>query len=173
MTREDVRTVVDYHYWARDRLFDACTPLTSDQFTRDLSSSFPSVRDTLVHLYTADWGWYLLWQGHSLTDPPAAGRFPDLAAVWSAWRDQERQIRSFVGNLGDEGIGAFWPRLLHLVNHASYHRGQVTTMLRQLGVNAPKSQDMIMFYKERAEVPGGMGFSLTPKWRPGSVANSI
>ena len=40
--------------------------------------------------------------------------------------------------------------LLHLVNHASYHRGQVTTLLRQLGVAAPKSQDMIIFYKEQA-----------------------
>jgi uncharacterized damage-inducible protein DinB len=149
-TPQDVRTVVDYHYWARDRLLEACAPLTSDQFTRDLSSSFPSVRDTLVHLYTADWGWHLLWQGQSPIDPRAADSFPDLASVRSAWQDQERKVRSFVANLGEEGIGGFWQRLLHLVNHASYHRGQVTTMLRQLGVDAPKSQDMIMFYKERA-----------------------
>jgi uncharacterized damage-inducible protein DinB len=150
VTLEDLRTVVDYHYWARDRLLEACAPLTSDQFTRDLSSSFPSVRDTLVHLYTADWGWHLVWQGQSPTDPPAADSFPDLASVQSAWQDQESKVRSFVANLGEEGIGGFWQRLLHLVNHASYHRGQVTTMLRQLGVDAPKSQDMIIFYKERA-----------------------
>jgi len=150
VTREDVRTVVDYHYWARDRLLEACVPLTFDQFTRDLSSSFPSVRDTLVHLYAADWGWHLVWQGQPPTDFPAAASFPDLASVRSAWQDEESKVRSFVANLGDEGIDGFWRRLLHLVNHASYHRGQVTTMLRQLGVAAPKSQDMIMFHKERA-----------------------
>jgi len=150
VTPDDVRTVVDYHYWARDRLLEACAPLTSDQFTRDLSGSFPSVRDTLVHLYVADWGWHLLWQSRPLTEPPAADSFPDLASIQSAWQDQESKVRNFVGNLSEERIGGFWLRLLHLVNHASYHRGQVTTMLRQLGVEAPKSQDMIVFYEERA-----------------------
>jgi uncharacterized damage-inducible protein DinB len=151
MTLDDVRTLVDYHYWARDRLLDALVPLTSDQFTRDLSSSFPSVRDTLVHLYTADWGWHLLWRGQPLTAPPAAESFPDLASVRRAWQDQESQVRGFVATLAEEDIRGFWKKLLHLVNHASYHRGQVTMMLRQLGVGAPNSQDMIIFYKERAQ----------------------
>jgi uncharacterized damage-inducible protein DinB len=101
-------------------------------------------------LYTADWGWHLLWQGEKLTDPAPAASFLDLASLQTAWRDQERHVRSFVENLQEEDVGRFWPKLLHLINHASYHRGQVTTMLRQLGVEAPKSQDLIMFYKERA-----------------------
>jgi uncharacterized damage-inducible protein DinB len=141
--------MVDYHYWARDRMLEALVPLTIDQFTRDLSNSFPSIRDTIVHLYTADWGWHLLWQGKPLTAPPAAESFPDLAAVQYAWQAQESKLREFVENLGEEDVRGFWLRLLHLVNHASYHRGQVTTMLRQLGVPASKSQDMIMFYRAR------------------------
>jgi len=149
----DVRTVVDYHYWARDRLLEACAQLTSDQFTRDLSSSFPSVRDTLVHLYTAGWGWHLLWLGQSPTEPRAAESFPDLASVRSAWQDEESKVRSFAANLGEEGIRVFWPRLLHLVNHASYHRGQVTTMLRQLGARPPKYMDLIVYYQERRTAP--------------------
>jgi uncharacterized damage-inducible protein DinB len=40
--------------------------------------------------------------------------------------------------------------LQHVVNHGSYHRGQVTTLLRQLGAPAPKSVDLIAFYRERA-----------------------
>jgi len=155
VTQEDVRSLVDYHYWARDRLLEACAPLTPDQFTRDLSSSFPSVRDTLVHLYTADWGWHLLWQGQALTDPPVPETFPDLASLRRAWQGQESHVRTFVANLGEQGIGGFWRRLMHLVNHASYHRGQVTTMLRQLGLDAPKSQDMIIFDKERASSESG------------------
>ena len=43
----------------------------------------------------------------------------------------------------------FWEMLQHVVNHASYHRGQVTTMLRQLGAEPPPSQDLIAFYRER------------------------
>jgi uncharacterized damage-inducible protein DinB len=150
MTVEDLGVLVDYHYWARDRMFDALTPLTADQFTQQLASSFSSVRDTVVHLYTADWGWHLLWQGQTLTDPPPAASFPDLVSVQTAWLEQEGKVRRFVANLRDSDVNGFWPQLLHLINHGSYHRGQVTTMLRQLGVKAPKSQDMIIFQRERS-----------------------
>ena len=51
---------------------------------------------------------------------------------------------------GEEMESAFSQMLQHVVNHATYHRGQVTTMLRQLGAPAPKSQDLIRFYRERA-----------------------
>jgi uncharacterized damage-inducible protein DinB len=51
---------------------------------------------------------------------------------------------------GQEMESTFSQMLQHVVNHATFHRGQVTTMLRQLGVPAPKSQDLIRFYRERA-----------------------
>jgi uncharacterized damage-inducible protein DinB len=35
----------------------------------------------------------------------------------------------------------------HVVNHASYHRGQITTMLRQLGAPPAKPMDMIAYYR--------------------------
>jgi len=131
-------------------MLEALLPLTADQFTGHLANSFPSIRDTVVHLYTADWGWHLLWQGQMLTDSAPAAGFPDLESVENAWREQERKVRSFVENLQEADVSSFWPKLLHLINHASYHRGQVTTMLRQLGVEPAKSQDMIIFHKERS-----------------------
>jgi uncharacterized damage-inducible protein DinB len=77
MTVEDLQVLVDYHYWARDRMFEALAPLTAEQFTRHVANSFPSVRETVVHLYTADRGWHLLWQGLPLTAPPSVDSFPD------------------------------------------------------------------------------------------------
>ena len=52
MNLQDLRTLLDYHYWARDRALEAAGKLTPDQWTRDLGSSFASVRDTLVHTYS-------------------------------------------------------------------------------------------------------------------------
>ena len=49
---------------------------------------------------------------------------------------------------GQPGSSPFWQMLQHVVNHASYHRGQVTAMLRQLGAQPGKSMDMIAFYRE-------------------------
>jgi uncharacterized damage-inducible protein DinB len=164
MNLDDLRTLLDYHYWARDRVLDAAARLTPEQFTRDLGSSFRSVRDTLAHVYFAEWNWYSRWQGQSPTAMPPADQFQNVDSVRTAWVSTELKVRSFVGSLGDQGIervfeyrmlngqpGAsiFRQMLQHMVNHASYHRGQVTTMIRQLGVDPPKSMDMITFFRER------------------------
>ena len=164
MNLTELRTLLDYHYWARDRLLQAVEQLTPEQFTQDICSSFGSVRDTLVHIYSAEWIWYSRWQGKSpaaMLDPKT---FQSLAAVRSAWNDHEAKLRAFLNSLGEQGIDNVMPyrttegepkaeifrhMLQHVVNHASYHRGQVTTMLRQLGASPPKSMDMIAFYRER------------------------
>ena len=53
---------------------------------------------------------------------------------------------------GQPASSPFWQMLQHIVNHASYHRGQVTNMLRQLGAQPAKSLDMIAFYRTRRAV---------------------
>jgi uncharacterized damage-inducible protein DinB len=159
---QELRLLFDYHYWARDRLLDAVTPLTPDQFTLDVGSSFGSVRDTLAHIYAAEWAWYSRWLGHSPTALLPSDMFPDLAAIRAAWVDQEGKVRAFLAGLGEEGInrvfeytllsghaGAtpFWQIAQHVVNHATYHRGQVVTIMRQLGAAPPKPTDLIAFYR--------------------------
>src|SRR2546422_11681231 len=104
MTIEDLRLLLDYHYWARDRLLEAVAALTPEQFTRDMGGSFRSIRDTLAHIYAAEWAWYSRWQGN----PPAAllpsDMFPDVATLRATWTDQEVKTRAFLASLGEEGI---------------------------------------------------------------------
>jgi uncharacterized damage-inducible protein DinB len=158
--------MLDFHYWARDRTLDAVEPLTSEQFTRDMGSSFRSIRDTLAHLYFAEWGWYSRWHGQSPTAWPSAERFPDVASLRAAWKEHETQMRALVEEVGEANLGRafeyrlidgtpgktpFWQMVQHMVNHGTYHRGQVTTMLRQLGMPPGKSKDLITFYRERRD----------------------
>jgi uncharacterized damage-inducible protein DinB len=164
MTADDIRVLIDYHYWARDRVLDASEALTPEQLTRDLGNSFKSVRDTLAHLHASEWIWLSRWQGTSPTTMLPAERFADVAAVRAGWSELEAQLRPFVAALTDEkanelmdyrllngtpGRSRLWHMMQHMVNHASYHRGQITTMLRQLGAAPPKSMDLIAFYRER------------------------
>jgi uncharacterized damage-inducible protein DinB len=164
MNLQDLRTMLDYHYWARDRLLDALEPLSPDQITRDLGSSFKSILETIAHTYAAEWAWHSRWHGHSPTALLPADQFPDLASVRAAWSQHEAKMRAFLDELGEDGVsrvfeyrllsgqaGAspLWEMLQHVVNHASYHRGQVTTMLRQLGAAPAKSMDMIAYYRTR------------------------
>jgi uncharacterized damage-inducible protein DinB len=92
MTREDALNLVDYHYWARDRILDAVGVLTPEQYVQDLASSFTSVRDTLVHTYGAEWTWYLRWIGTSPTGFPSSADFPDVSSLRAAWRSQEQKF---------------------------------------------------------------------------------
>lgn len=168
MKARDVRTLLDYHYWARDRVLDAVEALTPQQFTRDLGSSFRSVRDTLAHMYGAEWIWYSRWHGETPTELPTPDKLPHLAAVRQVWRDHEKRMRAFVEGLDDHGLervisykllsgqpgaSVLWHMIQHVVNHASYHRGQVTTLLRQLGAAPPRSTDLITYYREMGAKP--------------------
>ena len=165
MTFDELHTLLDYHYWARDRMLAAVESLPHDQLTADRGNSFPSIYDTLVHLYGAEWIWYSRWNGTSPTELPKSDAFPDLDSLRRTWTDMERQMREFVARLGEDGIQRpiaytgpggkhqaqiFWQMFQHLVNHGTYHRGQITTMLRQIKREPPKSMDLIAFYRERA-----------------------
>jgi len=164
MTRAELTLLADYHYWARDRVFTAVARLTPDQYIREIVSSFRSVRDTLVHTYSADWIWYQRWQGQSPTAPVPLDRFPDVESLRHAWIELEHEVRAHVASRDEAGLSAvieyrllngtpgatpFWQMLQHVVNHGSYHRGQVTTLLRQLGATPPESLDLITFYRQR------------------------
>ncbi len=168
MNRTDLVLLLDYHYWARDRVLDAAERLSQDQFTQVIVSSFPSVRDTLVHIYSADWIWLRRWHGESPTALLSPEPFHDVASVRTAWTELEAATRRHVGGLDDAdfnkvtdyrllsgtpGSSQFWQMLQHVVNHGTYHRGQIVTMLRQLGAPPPKPMDLIAFYREAPPQP--------------------
>ena len=167
MNVRDLQTMIDYHYWARDRVFDAISALTPEQYAKDLGSSFKAIRDTATHTYAAEWAWYQRWHGTSPTALITPDQFADAAALKAAWVGHERKMRAFVDGLSDAdvdrlieyklfsgaaGASPIGQMVQHVVNHASYHRGQITTMLRQLGAKPAKSMDMIAYFRERAAV---------------------
>lgn len=164
MNYEELNSLVDYNYWARDRLLEAVSALTPEQFTRDLGSSFGSVRDTIAHICDAEFIWLSRWKGEQPAGFRSPARMPDLAAGRREWAELETGMRGYMASLDPAAVqgvveyrdfkGAaqsnpLWQMLQHVVNHGSYHRGQVTTMLRQLGAPAPKYMDLIVYYREK------------------------
>ena len=164
VTPELLRFMFQYNQWADRRLLDACASLTNEQFTRNLGSSFSSVRDTVVHLYGAEYVWNERIQGRSPAALISGAGFPDLAAIRAKLEEMDAYYIDFVSKMtqqdldrvirykgftGDDFSNPLWQSLHQLTNHASYHRGQVVTLLRQLGVK-PVSTDLIMYYREQA-----------------------
>ena len=163
MTRlEEIRDLFGYHRWANGRILDAAAALSTDQLDRDLASSFGSVRGTLAHALGADWVWLSRWLGESPT------AFPDWDVsthprLLERWREIEGRQKQFLDGLDESDLdrvvtykvfsGKTFSNPLaelfrHVVNHATYHRGQVVTMLRQLGLKPPQT-DLILYYRER------------------------
>jgi len=150
------RELFKYNYWARDRQLEACTALTEEQFLGPLGSSHSSVRDTLAHLVFAEWVWLERWLGRSPNkvdrEEYSAEKLPTLEAVRDRWRTVEHNMRAYLSGLqesvlreplhytnfkGERWTYPLWQTIMHLANHQTYHRGQITTLLRQLGAAAP------------------------------------
>jgi uncharacterized damage-inducible protein DinB len=91
-----------------------------------------------------------------------------VAGLKSRWQEHEARLLKFVARLSQEDLNnvheyrtlsfgqyknPLWQSMQHMVNHGTYHRGQVATMLRQLNAK-PLSSDLIHFYRERAQAAG-------------------
>ena len=165
MTYDDLRLLIDYHYWARDRVLDAVSAITSEQFIRPLGNSFNSVRDTMAHICAAERIWITRLKSEKPQGLQKPDRLPDVDAARREWAELEGEMREQLARLGPEAVertieyqdlrgndqsDVLWQMLQHVVNHGTYHRGQITTMLRQLDAAPPKSMDLIAFYRDRS-----------------------
>ena len=157
------RELFDFNWWARDRQLAVCAPLTPEQLLQSVGGSFASVRDTLAHLVAAEWLYLERWQGRSPTAMPPAAEFPTLDSIRERWRGIEVLLRSVLAGLDDHQLARpitytnmcgqtrtllLWQMMYHLLNHQSYHRGQVTTQLRLLGA-VPPAVDFYVFLDSR------------------------
>jgi uncharacterized damage-inducible protein DinB len=162
---DEVRDLFGFNRWANHALLDAAATLSDEQYGRDLGSSFPSVRATLEHMGQAEWIWLRRLLGASPPAPPSGWASIVLAELRARWEEVEREQAAYLAQLTEPALDATlsyrtlsgepytshrWQVLRHVVNHSTYHRGQVTTMLRQLGVTPP-STDLIRYYRLAAE----------------------
>jgi len=165
MNSKYIQELYEYNRWANARVLDAVSKLGTEDFTRDLKNSFRSVRDTLIHAMSAEWIWLTRWKGISpkAMVGPSPSDFPTAPILKNRWAEIERDQTEFVSGLTDESFKGtlsytntkgdsfkypLWQMMSHVVNHSTYHRGQVTTMLRQLGAQ-PAGTDLITFYNTK------------------------
>jgi uncharacterized damage-inducible protein DinB len=164
MQVSDIHLLYEFNYWAKSRLLDVVETLTAEQFTKDLGSSHGGIQGTLVHSMGAEEIWLKRWKGEHPTSMYTANDFPTVESLVSRWNLLEHQMMEFCHLLktdddikkvvaykdmkGNEHSQPLWQMMQHLVNHSTYHRGQVVTMLRQLGVK-PVGTDLIAFYRKK------------------------
>lgn len=157
LDRELLTTLLDYSRWATEQVLDACSVLSEEELERDLKTSYTSVQGTLVHLFQSDRIWLSRLSGEPRSTMSDSDESWDLPALTTAWGQVHSAYATWVSTLedpeqqlayhrlnGEEREQPVWQVLLHVVNHASYHRGQITTLLRQLGYT-PVNTDMHLY----------------------------
>ena len=162
MTPKDLRTQFDYGYWANAKLFEVVSNLTTEQFTQSVAGSYGSIRNTLVHMMSAEWGWMERSGGFKRSPKLNASDFPTFASVRERWKEVETHLRHFLDTLQDEDVGSIvefaigeGPKqtlsvgemMHHAAVHGVHHRGQVALLLRSLGY-VPGDFDMYNYYSQ-------------------------
>lgn len=181
MNLADIHDLYAYSLWANRRMFSTLDKLSDQQFTSVIQSSFPSIQESVMHIFGAEWIWLRRWKG---TSPRADGPFslPNLMQKHGVDVDKLKAVsglRNFADSLeqerqeflrtltedtlhaplrynGSDGKEFSMPMaqlLQHVVNHGTYHRGQVTTLLRQVGAETV-SLDLVFFYREQQQPAG-------------------
>jgi len=160
MTVKDLETLFDYGYWANRKIFDVLAQVTPEQFTQPVAGSYGSVRNTMVHILSAEWGWLDRCGGTARGPALTASDYPTVASVRLRWQEVERYVREFLSTLRDEDLARIVEFALgggpkyamrlgdlmhHSANHAVHHRGQVALLLRLLGY-APGNFDILFYY---------------------------
>ena len=164
LTAAAARELLLYMLWADRHVMQAVRGVREEDLTRNAGVSFGSMLGTLAHILGSQRMWLSRFQGISLDRVPSIQDFPDRMSWITGWEETAAQVEAFLAGLTDEQLAApvtwttttgetytrfLWQPVLHLVNHATYHRGQVVSLLRQMGYGAPTT-DLIYYFHERA-----------------------
>jgi uncharacterized damage-inducible protein DinB len=159
-----VQELFAYNAWANRALFDALVLLPAEAYFRDLRSSHGGIHGTLCHIVWVEQLYLTRWLGRPNPATPQGRDLASLALARTRWEEIEGERAAWLAHLraprlddvitvqpttGGEYRHSFAEMFRHVVDHSSYHRGQIITLLRQLGVKPP-SIGMILFFRERS-----------------------
>jgi uncharacterized damage-inducible protein DinB len=156
---EDLHALYDYNAWANERLVRTLRELPEADYVREMGGGWPSVRATFVHIAGATYAWAERFAGKDVLVLPKESDLPKLEDAVALLLTAQVKHRAHLATLTEEKLEApfSWKNLAgetrtapfgvvvrHVVNHQTYHRGQVSSMARRLGVK-PISTDMVVW----------------------------
>ena len=166
MTVKDLESLYDYGCWANRKIFHVISQLAPEQFTRDVAGSYGSIKNTMVHILSAEWGWLDRCGGQQRGPRLNPADYPTAKSLLETWNTVEAYQREFFSTLKDDDLARDVEYVIvpphkrtmplgelmhHSLNHGVHHRGQVALLVRVLGY-APGNFDILLYYAEKRGV---------------------
>ncbi|OIB03300.1 damage-inducible protein DinB [Paenibacillus sp. LC231] len=162
----------EYHVWANQAIFNRLLELPGELYNQKITSIFPTVSEALIHIYTADLGWINILSGMDMKQALTEAfqlreelesisledlnlRFIELSERFTAFLGQNPDLERII-RLDNPYAGIRDTRLseiiLHVVNHGTYHRGNIAAMMRQLGSSSAMTDYAFFWYQSEPEL---------------------
>jgi uncharacterized damage-inducible protein DinB len=156
-----LETYVEYNHWANRRLAEILVKLPEESLDKPVKSSFPSLRKTVHHIWDAELAWLARLRGETLPWPPSAQfESPSIADfvitsagfvsyVEARHEDYFLEECEYQNIKGQRFVTPVYGIIMHCMNHSTFHRGQIITILRELGEESGlPSTDLIAYLRE-------------------------
>ena len=159
-----IREYSDYNLWANQRIGEVIVAVEDEKLNWNIVSSFPSIWLTTLHIWDAQVIWLERLNGRNPKAWPSAnfkGNKREMVEglvttslllkqiAFTAGKKNLKEEVSYSNMQGKQFRSQVYQALVHLFNHNSYHRGQLTTLLRQAGVTRLPPNDLIFYYRQR------------------------
>lgn len=161
--KEILQQLAYYNLWANETLTACILLLPEEQLNLEMKSSFKTIHETLLHIWDVESLWWQRLKLQETVIPPSSrfeGTTRDIAAallhqnsLWKSWVDQASiaalsHVFLYQNTKRVQYKQPVFQALLHIFNHGTYHRGQIVTMLRELGVEKIPATDFIQWSRK-------------------------
>lgn len=161
MTKAYFLELANYNNWTDDTAIEWLNQIDNEQWSQHIASSFSSVKQTVIHLVSAKRIWIDFWT--LVPDPVylSSGFKGTKEELITLWKKASVDLKMFIENFPEEnylqpvtfiypdgrkGQMIFWQTFLHFINHATFHRGQLVTLLRQTGFTNFSNTDLATYF---------------------------
>jgi uncharacterized damage-inducible protein DinB len=154
----------NYHKWANTRVFEHLKSLPGEVYTNEIKSVFSSIQEVIIHAYQAEGMWLSVMSGDDFSETmdvinelKEKSRGESLLEMQQLYEEMNKKYFDFLNNHDELDLkftinhprygdldASVTDMVKHVVNHGTYHRGNITAMLRQQG-HAGVSTDYIFF----------------------------
>ena len=156
---------LQYNLWANGKIVEILANVDEKLFDTEIKSSFPTIRKTLHHIWDAEQIWFTRIKGQEATTWPSASFKGGNEDLLKGFTESSKKLSDFIATKdrgyldqvitykntkGAEFSNPIEDILFHVVNHASFHRGQIVTMLRELGFDKFPPQDLIAYLRQQS-----------------------